>query len=213
MDPNDAQMVSSLFYSEHFYPMNEGAGAVVYDGSGNAHGAITGATWVPGPTGKVLRFASGSADGVLFPSIIGVGDVTFSLWVGPTTGEGYDWLLIGGGNQQQLFIVAKESLNFCSHSGVGVSFVVPASSWISGWNHIVITRTATGLATAYQNGVALGAAQESGIPVAETTFTLGNNPTNVYAHPGDFGAVAVYGALTAEQIGALFAEEKGAYGL
>lgn len=83
------------------------------------------------------------------------------------------------------------------------------------WYHIAVVRTAAGLATIYVNGQLSGnAAQAAGTPVAGSLTMLGNRPDFLKDFIGDLGTVSTYNRiLTATEVGLLYNQEKGIYGL
>ena len=80
---------------------------------------------------------------------------------------------------------------------------------------LAITRTSTGGANIYIDGVLSGTAnQSSGTPVAGSTNTLiGGNASN-YGHKGLIPSIRILnGILTAQEIAQMFSNEKDKYGL
>lgn len=74
--------------TEGFWPMDEGAGSVINDRSGNGHhGSITGADWISCADRGYLVF-DGSGDSVSIPNSAGLNPtntVTFEAWAYPTS--------------------------------------------------------------------------------------------------------------------------------
>ncbi len=203
-----------------YYPMDDGGGAVVTPLVGLYPGTITGATWVDGPTGKVLRSVNATSGVRIASDVVNLGAKAVALWIKPTgTAWVWDRVFSTGvaGSSGGKFVIYLHTSTYA----IGATNDAATLWWspsnavvVNNWSHVVIARNAADKLSIYVNGALKGAAdQAAGTPAAVAQTVIGNTPALTTGFLGDMGAVSVYGELTAEQIAALFAAEKATYGL
>lgn len=105
-----------------------------------------------------------------------------------------------------------------SDGSLGVPTAYSASNVIKRMTpfQVVVTRTSTGVANIYVNGVLTGSAnQASGTPAAgSTNLTLGASSTSSNLLDGHMSAVRIIdGILTAQEVSQLFSNERRNYGI
>lgn len=167
------------------YPMDNGAGTVVTDTSGNSlHGTlVNGAGWAAGKTGTGVKITGGTTQQMTVPYGSGINPTTQSMtWVIPVfvaTGTTQATNYIFGteiGTNQRAYIgsvsgtwrVARQSTTITSAGASNLAVT-------EGWNHLVVVwNSATDTVTLYKNGVA-------GTGGATGTYTSYTFPTNFEA--------------------------------
>ena len=166
-----------------YWSMNEGAGTVAGDGSGNGNrGTLTGGpTWVDGKRGKALSFDGGDDDVLVADNNsldFGTGDMSISAWIKPNTVTTANQAIVdktGGGTAAYRFNTSNadgDRLKFTRGSlfvdGVGSNDNVLVAGV---WQHIaaVVNTSGTDIVTFYVNGVAQGSGN-----LANSSFTNAN---------------------------------------
>lgn len=175
---------------EALYLFNEGSGNKVFDYSGNGHsGTATNCTW--SATGLVFNGLTSIVD--CGPDWIGTGADTFSAWIYPVAGgEDPLYRIIHNGKCDFRLKADSYRPEFASYIYSTYAYSAYASTPLSTWSHIAVTRNAVGIANVYVNGVLSGAAnQDSGTPEAGTTnVILGNRATADRTFAGTIAMVA-----------------------
>ena len=152
------------------------------------HGVHTAITWVQLASGLWVRSFNGSTSKVDCGSeIVGAGAASISAWIYPIGwGEGNAGRIITNTKSKLTVYSTATCLAFASDgatlilSGIG-------SITLNTWQHVCVTRDATGAATNfYVNGVLSGAAdRDSGTPVAGTAnLFIGDHPSGTVAFDG-----------------------------
>ncbi len=156
---------------EGLWPMNEGrynsTFNKVFDLSGNKNtGTFSGTgSWTPGAFGSSTLFAAGSPHISFDSEVIGAGAMTFWMWIYPTGSNSSSPRFADNGKFVFYFLSTGNILNFTS-DGFGM-MATGGVILLNTLQMIAVTRTATGVANIYLDGVLSGAAnQASGTPVA-----------------------------------------------
>jgi hypothetical protein len=209
-----------------FWHLDEAAGIVAGDSSGNAnHGTIDGAAHMSGRFGNALRF-DGVDDKVLIPhsATLDPAAVTVEAWVrSPTSPGPFRYVVAQGAMDCQaasyaLYTGIGGGLAFYVSSGnnasdVTVSPPAPSSVWDGAWHHV--TGTFDGATVRlYVDGVQVGTGSSRtigiGYGLTNPNGLLGSfggtcNPELAYG--GDLDEARIWGrALSAQEIAASFAQ-------
>jgi Concanavalin A-like lectin/glucanases superfamily len=213
------------------WPMDEGAGQVAADVSGNGHharlGRLAGAdpsdpAWVPGRFGAALRFIGGEDEfaEIAQPATLAPASVTVEAWVRRLGSPGQWRYVISNGGQQCDF----SSFGLYSGAGGGLSFYVsggagyvtspeaaPGGVWDGGWHYAVGTYDGRQVRL-YLDGSEVGQGTSTGLAIR---YGLGSPGAFLGAYrggcnlpfTGDLDEVAIRGrALGAAEIAALAAD-------
>src|SRR3989344_3616023 len=197
-----------------YWSMNEGAGTVAGDGSGNGNRGIltNGPTWVDGKRGKAINFDGG--DDYVDASLVSskTNNFSFAFWLkvevtsdtrgtvffngSGTNGYGFVAGSTDGGNTATFFFLAQSI--YWLNTSVG---------WTpNAWQHIVGTLDASNVWRLYRNGnlVFTSVAQSAlNTPTIRTTLGAESSGGSSIAHSLD--EVRVYNrALSAAEIQALY---------
>src|SRR3989344_2491526 len=197
-----------------YWSMNEGAGTVAGDGSGNGNRGIltNGPTWVDGKRGKAINFDGG--DDYVDASLVSskTNNFSFAFWLkvevtsdtrgtvffngSGTNGYGFVAGSTDGGNTATFFFLAQSI--YWLNTSVG---------WTpNAWQHIVGTLDASNVWRLYRNGnlVFTSVAQSAlNTPTIRTTLGAESSGGSSIAH--SFDEVRVYNrALSAAEIQALY---------
>jgi len=144
---------------------------------------------------------------------IGTQAVTISAWIYTDGyGEGGNGNILTNG-KIDFDLTSVPSLRFSSNGGA-TQVLSGNTTLLSTWVHVLITRTAAGVANFYVNGVLSGAAnQASGDPVAGTTHViLGNNTGQTATFDGKISDLRVYNrVLSASEAAALYQGSQSTY--
>ncbi len=187
-----------------WYNLDEGVGTAISDSSGNGNtGLLTGGTWTTGRYGNAVNFAATSDKIQLsVPILSGTAPFTISAHIYYTTAAvGY----IAGNyssNNANGIRLSKDASHKLLVRIAGTTHTSSGSLTPSAWNHVVVTRTATGTVTLYINGTASGTFVNPGAITTSRNFTVGNGPDYTTDHfVGIIDEVRVYPrALTAGEI-------------
>ncbi|MFA6552511.1 MAG: LamG domain-containing protein [Candidatus Paceibacterota bacterium] len=190
---------------------SSGHGNTGYLQLGTLGNKATSTAKVAGKIGQAMKF-DGVDDRILLSSDpINVATTTISMWIKANS--------YGGGNQGRLltnsnttgfyFRLASTNnrFNFSSNGGVNDASSAIGSGVLNKWLHVVVTRTAMGVANIYINGILNGTAnQDSGTPTAaSTSLFIGSNFGKTTSFNGFLDDVRVYNrVLSASEIKKLY---------
>jgi len=146
---------------------------------------------------------------------MGTNNITINAWVKPFSyGEGDAGMII---RNNKLDLYLRGSIyNAIRVSSDGSGTNAAASFTEMGkWSMISFTRTTTGVANIYLNGVLVGTAdQSSGIPAAGSTVYIGNSAGSSQGFKGRIARLSVYkGLMTQERIRQMFTSQKSLFNL
>lgn len=199
------------------WPMNEGAGSLVYDKFVTKNGTIIGAAWAgnrlnfDGGNNKLVQFSN--ADTELNPTT----ELTISVWVYQS---GYAVLGAGvnpvftnsaGGGQYNfyIFLPADKSITAGAWTSVTTQLVASNVMVLNTWTHIVVTAVSASALKIYKNGVLI-ATGVAGSTVFGNNPVIGSMRTNNFL--GQIGWIRPYNrALTQAEVTQLYNFQKGQY--
>jgi hypothetical protein len=187
------------------YRFDEGAGAVLHDGTTNHNdGAITGATWGTGHTGGALSFDGALTTQVAIPDVASLritGSLTLEAWIRPTvvgTDPLWDRLIDRGVNTGYGMGLGGGTASLCLRIMTTFSDLECSTAVISTgrWTHVAGTYNGTAM-TVYVDGVASGTLAKSGaMATPALTTLLGNRAeepsTTSYPYSGLLDDVRIY---------------------
>ena len=201
-------VVSSSSLVGH-WPLNEGAGTVANDTSGNGNnGTITGATWTNGQLGLPGNGSYGSHDVATPMNMSGGGNGTLTAWVNPNVLGPFG---IFDNEPSGLFIRTSGQGNISAGvhgavGGVGASFFSSTSAW---YYLTVVWNGAN--ASIYKNGLLVANGSTSS-NFSLSSFAIGLDDTGGFN--GSISDVRIYNtALTAAQVHALASGNEPGYRL
>jgi hypothetical protein len=200
------------------YSLDEGAGTVIHDSSGNANrGTLVAGTWSSGHTGSALSY-DGASDYTTTPSAPSINVVTsgltLSMWVNITAGSALDYVLLSKpwtngtiGNPSYQYGLEYDAngahtIDFLFGDTLntvrGPYSIVPTTG---GWTHVAFTYDGTTV-KGYLDGVLKIAAPADGqIQTRSTNLLLGVDPALGQGFKGKLDDVRIYNrALTQLEI-------------
>jgi hypothetical protein len=147
------------------------SGNIAYDRSGQGHnGTLTnGPQAAAGKIGQAMEFHGGTDYVDTGSDFISTNALTISAWVYARSygGSGQGRILDNGSTV--LKVPNTDYFAFSSDGQVTAARSESGSLNLNSWTHVVVTRTSTGIANFYINGVGSGTAdQNSGSPAAGT---------------------------------------------
>ena len=187
--------------------LNEGAGGATY------HGTVSGATV---NSGAVVF--DGVDDSVSIPWSAWSSELTIALWV-YRTASGVTQYLLHGGNATAAPFVRLTTLNRPGITlGSTISMHAGTAIAAESWTQLAIVIPASGIddGVIYLNGVpAAVTISNTGVVTApQSTALLGRSRGTNYPFAGSVGNVAIYTrALSGGEVAALFAAQRGKYGV
>ena len=194
------------------WKMDEGAGMVLIDSSGNEQsGSLAGPSWSSqGRAGSALVF-SGASQYATLPSISVSYPFTLSMWVKPNAINS-DYRLIGARNAVPGNVFWAPSLfsagaQLALWDGVGWNTLAGSGVFTTGnWYHIVVTVNSSLSARAYINGVGQAPVTVSAATWNVSSLSLGSTyATFGNYYNGAMDEVRLYNrVLTSQEINALY---------
>lgn len=192
-------------------------GTLLADLSGQKNnGTITygAGLWKNTPLGhSVLDFDGADTKIDLGSDFIGTSACSICAWIYPESlGEGNLGTVISNG-KTHIYLPAAYSIRLRSDGATSATSAVGLTQ--NAWNFITATRTTTGVANLYINGVLSGTAnQNSGAPAGGTTnVILGNLAASTWTFDGKIDDLRVHNkVMTSNEIMKLYQETKHLYG-
>jgi len=183
-------------------PDLEGAGAILHDQVQSAHAAISGAVWVSGPNGPVLKFDGADDYALVSGDQVGIGARTIEVLVYVNSIGALSRLMDTGGGLQIATNLSGSDTKLHTSRNTSIYAATANVLVAQTWYHWVIASTATGVTNIYVNGVLSGTAnQNAGTPVAGTGTWFFMRADTARWFAGHLALVRLYNkALTAGEV-------------
>lgn len=190
------------------YGLNEGAGNVTSDASGNGRNGtlVNGPLWTSGRSGNALTF-DGLNDKVTLPSSVDISRLpfTFEAWIRPTNRDDYHAIF----SKRAVNSASQMRFGVTLHIGDGRLFLTSQQTFIlfwhvpplNTWEHIAIVATSSGTQL-YVNGIAWERGPVFNLGTrADAPVAIGNTPDDDDPFAGTIDDVRLYDrALTQSEI-------------
>jgi hypothetical protein len=183
------------------------SGNIAYDRSGQGHnGTLTnGPQAAGGKIGQAMEFHGGTEYVDTGSDFISTNAITISAWVYGRSygGSGQGRILDNGATV--LKVPNTDFFAFSSDGQVNAARSEFGSFGLNIWTHVVVTRTSTGIANFYINGVESGTANQNGGTPAAGTMNLLIGGDSSHAWDGFIDEVRIYNrVLSPDEIKQLY---------
>lgn len=179
------------------------------DSFGGQNATVSNPTYVTGKLGQAARIAGDTSKSIVAPGLNLMTEISISMWVYWTGSNTYGMVIgnmDGGGGTDLNYAILTSGTGMTFYGTGNASSASTAAMTQNVWHHVVATRTLTGTAQFWVNGVAGSTANGPApfsVPAAD--FRIGHREDNYASFPGDIDDVAVWNrVLTSDEIAELY---------